>query len=131
MLHRTIYFTDYMLIPRQFQNNNFDCGPFVCGYAVQLSNDKSLMSINIDHIRLETIISDSKNKSKLKGLGPFVPSSTIIGQEFVTFSEQLLLLMCQDLIKCRRFLVLNPLITKALATNNSEIITEYLAFKYI
>ena len=38
-------------IARDFQQNNFDCGPMVCGYAIHTILNKELINIDISYIR--------------------------------------------------------------------------------
>ena len=112
--------------PRDFQSNNHDCGPFICGYAEKLCHNKQLTGIDIAAIRKRTSVlinsqtSFSQVGNQLYGCG----------EEYVYFTDQHMVLLYQSEIKSRQILVLDPSINRAIAVKDNDTIIEFLSFKF-
>ena len=121
-------------INNNFQQNNYDCGPMICGYAVNIILNEDLINITISYIReltdhlMSTRSTLRMGGNQLIGRG-LLKIVDIESEEYIYISDAHNVRFAHTLSRSRDFLKMDPSLSRAIATNDKTVIIEFLLFK--
>lgn len=122
----------YERIKRHIQNNSYDCGPFICGYAENIAKGNSIESINIEQIR-KTCREASNKATNPKDRKTITGGCNTISapptEAILYFSEDAMMEIITRELKNNRNFIIPPAMTRAIIKKDKETIMNHLEFR--
>ena len=115
----------------QYQLNDYDCGPLVCGYAAKVAESKPIDKINIPQIRMEVGLNCGTRHGGGSHTDGIPEPHTYLKEhlDMLYFSDEHINKYASDRINNAMFLTVETMLAQAIATDNNEYLVDQIRLR--